>query len=155
MKKEILILKNKQTKDLAVYNLIEDNYNIIFGNNISQIPYFEGFDLLLTGQYDVNFCKKEDLDWLIWILNPEQYEKVESKHNNTDILYKKDDKIYMLQDTKTDWWYLDYDLIWSVFETKFGYNYQLFKDLTKGILLEVYKCKVVTTKCERFKYYVN
>ena len=37
------------------------------------------------------------------------------------------------------------NLIWSVFETKFGDNYQLFSDLTKGILLEVYKCKVVST----------
>jgi hypothetical protein len=149
---EILVLKNKQTEDLAVYNLIEDNYNIIFGNNISQIPYYEGFELLLTSQYEVNFCKKSDLDWLIDILNPDQYEKVSRK---TDILYKKHNISYMSQDTKNDYWLLDYDLIWSVFETKFGYNYQLFKDLTKGILLEVYKCKVVTTKCERFKYYVN
>jgi hypothetical protein len=143
--KEILILQNKQTKDLSVYNLIEDNYNIIFGNNISQIPYFEGFDLLLTGQYDVNFCKKEDLDWLINILNPDQYENVKSKRCKTDILYKKDDKYYMLQDTKTDYWCLDYSLIWLVFETKFGYNYQFFRGLTKDILLEIYKCKVVAT----------
>ena len=141
--KEILILQNKQTEDLAVYNLIEDNYNIIFGNNISQIPSYEGFELLLTSQYNVNFCKKSNLDWLIDILNPEQYEKVERESCKTDILYKKDDKIYMLQDTKTDYWCLDYDLIWSVFESKFGNNYQLFKNLTKVILLEVYNCKVV------------
>jgi hypothetical protein len=100
--KEILILQNKQTKDLSVYNLIEDNYNIIFGNNISQIPYFEGFDLLLTGQYDVNFCKKEDLDWLINILNPDQYENVKSKRCKTEILYKKNNISYMLHDTKTN-----------------------------------------------------
>ncbi len=143
--KEILILKNKQTEDLAVYNLIDDNYNLLFGNNISQIPYYEGFDLLLTSQYDVNFCKKESLEWLIDILNPNQYEKVESKYNKTDILYKKNNISYMLQDIKNDWWELDYDLIWSVFESKFGDNYQLFKDLTKGILVEVYKCKVYTT----------
>jgi hypothetical protein len=147
MEKEILILKNKQTADLSGYQLDnnQDNYNIIFGNNISQIPFYEGFELLLTSQYDVNFYKKEDLEWLINILNPDQYQKVESKSCKTDISYNKDNKVYMLQDTKTDWWYLDYDLIWSVFETKFGYNYQLFKDLTKGILKEVYKCKVVTT----------
>jgi hypothetical protein len=88
---------------------------------------------------------QSDLEWLINILNPDQYQKVERNSNKTDILYKKDGITYMLQDTKTDWWYLDYDLIWSVFETKFGYNYQLFKDLTKGILVEIYKCKVVTT----------
>ena len=145
MKKEILVLHNKQTSELSVYQLINDNYNIIFGNNISKIPYYEGFDLLLTSQYDVNFCKKSDLDWLIDILNPDQYHKVESKSCKTDILYKKDNISYMLQDLKTDWWWLDYYLIWSVFESKFGYNYQLFRDLTKGILKEVYKCKVYTT----------
>ena len=144
--REALILKNKQTDELSVYQLDNnDNYILLFGNNISKIPYFEGFDLLLTSQYEVNFCKKEDLNWLISILNPNQYEKVEREHNKNHILYNKDNKVYMLQDLENDNWYLDYYLIWLVFKTKFGDNYQLFKDLTKGILKEVYKCKVVTT----------
>ena len=147
MIKEVLILKNKQTADLSGYQLDnnQDSYNIIFGNNISQIPYYEGFDLLLNSQYELSFTTKGDLDWLINILNPNQYKKVERESCKTDILYKKDNRTYMLQDIKTGVWLLDYDLIWLVFKSKFGDNYQLFKDLTKGILLEVYNCKVVTT----------
>jgi hypothetical protein len=152
--KEILILKNKQTEDLAVYNLIDDNYNLLFGNNIKQISYYEGFDLLLTSQYDVSFTTKQNLDWLIEILNPDQYEKVKSESIKTDILYKKGDKIYMLQlhDTNKYTWFFDGKLIWGVFITKFGqHNNQLFNNLTKVILKEVYNCKVNITS----PYFLN
>jgi hypothetical protein len=142
---EILILKNKQTEELSVYQLIGDEYVGFFDKNLQKIGYFDGFDLLLTSQYEVNFSKKESLDWLINILNPDQYDKVQSKYNKNHILYKKGDMSYMIQDTGTDWWYLEYKLIWLVFKSKFGDNYKLFRDLTKGILKEVYKCKVNTT----------
>ena len=123
-----------------------------FDQNIQKIPSFDGFDLLLTSQFNVNFVNKENLDWLIDILNPNQYSKNKASWRETDILYKKDGKMYMEQDTKTDSWCLDYELIYSVFLLKFGHNYRLFKELTKGILLNTYKCKVKTTTSISINY---
>ena len=129
-----LIVDKKQELD-ALLNKLNSKVEVLPKSN----------DIIQSFKYKYKDLNQESLDWLIDILNPNQYEKVERKSCKTDIFYKKDNITYMLHDTKTDYWYLDVDLIWSVFESKFGDNNQLFKDLTKGILVEVYNCKVVST----------
>jgi hypothetical protein len=92
---------------------------------------------------------KNDLDWLIDLLNPYDYDKVDITDSNstmTRFLYKKNDINYMFlcKDIKKEYtiWYLDYDLIRLVFNAKFGNNYDLFISLTKNILEKIYDQKV-------------
>src|SRR6478735_7945980 len=51
----------------------------------------------------------------------------------------KDDKIIFEHNLKDPWFGVRQDLIWSVFETKFGYNYHETSDLIKDIVKEAYK----------------
>lgn len=91
--------------------------------------------------------KIEQYNWLEDILNPEQYQKVESKDCKTDILFMKDNNVYMLLDIlDNNHMYLNFNLIWLDFKGKFGDNYMLFKSLTKDILNNVYKLNISETQ---------
>jgi len=39
------------------------------------------------------------------------------------IFWKKNDRILLEQDFKNGWLHVNYNIIWSVFEKKYGYNY--------------------------------
>ena len=100
--------------------------------------------LEIKEKYNLN---QDGLDWLIDILNPDQYEKVESKDCKTDILFIKDNNVYMLLDTlDNNHMYLNYNLIWLDFKDKFDDKYMLFKSLTKDILNNVYKLNISETQ---------
>lgn len=100
--------------------------------------------LEIKEKYNLN---QDGLEWLIDILNPDQYEKVESKDCKTDILFIKDNNVYMLLDTlDNNHMYLNYNLIWLAYNDKFGDNYMIFKSLTKYILNNVYKLNISETQ---------
>jgi len=61
------------------------------------------------------------------------------------IFYDKEDKCIMEYNTKTEIFWLGYNLIWSVFESKYGLNHQQINKLLIPILEEHFKCKVKRT----------
>ena len=98
--------------------------------------------LEIKEKYNLN---QEDLDWLIDILNPNQYQKVKSKDCKTDILYKehkKDGKTYIIEDTKKGYWYLNYDLIYLPFRDKCEKRQIEYTIIHTIILKDIYNCKI-------------
>jgi len=69
---------------------------------------------------------------------------VKFKESPNHLFYFKDDKCIFKQYLKSDWFGVNYNLIWSVFEPKFNYNYQEISDLIKRIVEQVYKLSEVT-----------
>jgi len=60
------------------------------------------------------------------------------------LFYFKDDNCIFKKDLYSSWLGVNSDLIWKVFETKFGYNYQEIQKLIKGIVEPVYKLNKIT-----------
>ena len=79
------------------------------------------------------------------ITNPDFKEFVDDKHPNYIFIGLSKDDIYMEHDLKIGHFWLNYDKIWSFFESEFGYNYQQIKNLTEGVLELHCKLKEVTT----------
>ena len=55
-------------------------------------------------------------------------------------------KVYMEYDQKTKYVWIDYKKLWSVFQFKYGLNYQKTKDFFKGILKRDYNLRGVTPR---------
>lgn len=143
--KEILILQHRETNGVSIYQLIDNQYCGLFDESLMKIPYYEGFELMLNKPC---FTIKENLDWLIDILNPEQYEK----SLDLDVTYLKDRKPYLRKCLPHYNWNVDHDNIWIPFENKFIDNYEqtweisyeLFKSLSKFILEKIHNQTVST-----------
>lgn len=88
---------------------------------------------------------KEHLDWLTNIINPNQYQTSINQYRKSHLFFKKDDKIFLLLDTKSNDWWFDYKSIYIPFKEKFGKNYPLFKKLTKDIMLNIHDTQVRNT----------
>lgn len=137
--KEILILFEKKIDKFYFYELVGEQYISLFDQNRENIPYMDGIEIMLNNnQYKTFFVPKQDWDWLIDILNPEQYEKVEDKQNKNYVRYLKNNKAYMSQNTKTDEWFFNYNLIYSSFDLKSEDSDKLLNELTKVILKKIY-----------------
>ena len=61
------------------------------------------------------------------------------------IFYVYNGKIYIQYDKKNNYAWLDYNRIWSIFESKYHCNYQEIKDITEHLLEEHLKLRGVTT----------
>ena len=66
------------------------------------------------------------------------------KYPNT-ILFIKDDKVIFDYNKKNGKVYIDYDEIWSFFESFFDMNYEQIENITKVWVEEHYKLRVTTT----------
>ena len=80
------------------------------------------------------------------ITNPYFKEFVDNKHHHRIRIGLSKDDIYIEYNQKFNYFWLSYDKTWTVFESRFGYNYQQIKDLTELVLSQQYKLKVVTAK---------
>jgi len=84
----------------------------------------------------------------------ENYEVIDFMYNNffnlEQVKFKKypyylfyfredNDKFIFRQDLNSSWVGVNDDLIWSVFEDKFGYNYKEIETLIKSIVEQIYK----------------
>ena len=80
------------------------------------------------------------------ITNPDFKEFVDDKLPNHIYIGLSKNDIYMEHNLKSNYIWLDYDKIWSFFESEFGYNYLKIKELTEGVVGLHYKLKEVTTR---------
>src|SRR6478735_4871203 len=86
---------------------------------------------------------KENFDLINFIYNNLlNLKQVELKEYPDYIMYFKNDKCIFKQDLNSPWFEVNYDLIWSVFETKLGYNET--SNLIKGIVEQAYKLQCTT-----------
>lgn len=140
--KYILILFDLKTCEHKVYQLVNDEY-IGFLDDKEKIPYFEGFELLLSSQFDINFYSKDLFNHLINVLNINNYEKVsmfKSFH------YIKDDKIHIMKNKFLDNWWLDIDLIIGDFKSEITqYNLLMLSYLVNSILIKHYNQKATAS----------
>ena len=106
-----------------------------------------------------NFDDKEFLKMINHIkrtiTNPDFKEFVDDKYPNLIWIGLSKDDIYMKHDLKDNYIWLDNDKIWSVFESKFAYNYQQIKNLTESVLETHYKLKEVTTHSKLLNPFVK
>ena len=83
-------------------------------------------------------------NYVYWVYDPEKVKDkaftrsskfglVNSVLNDEKFIEIKDHVIFW-QDLKNEYFYVNYEKIWSVFESKLGLNYQEIKDLTTGWL---------------------
>jgi hypothetical protein len=68
-----------------------------------------------------------------------------SKQHNDILIYKKDDDVLFNYNEKNGWFYIDFNKIWSVFQSKYHLNYNEIKILTKDIVEEQLNLKVIIT----------
>ena len=73
--------------------------------------------------------------------------KLDSKYPDYIFYLNNKNKIVIEYDKKFNIAWLDYDKIWSVFETKYHLKYQEIKELTEPMLEQHLKLKGVTTTC--------
>ena len=68
--------------------------------------------------------------------------------NPTNRIYYVDkndnSKVYMRYDQKTKYVWIDYEKLWSIFESKYGLNYVEVRDFFKGVLKSDYNLRGVT-----------
>jgi len=96
---------------------------------------------------EVKYCK-ENFELIEFIYNNLlNLKQVKLKDYPNDIFYFKDDKVifeqYLLNTTL---FFVNYYLIWGVFETKFNYNYQEIRNLIKRIVEQSYKMTEITPR---------
>src|SRR6478735_2045338 len=89
------------------------------------------------GMYEFNDSEKELVNFIKEnMLNLKQ---VKLKYYPISNFYFKDDKYIFQHNFKSNDFYVNDELIWEVFKTKFGYNYQEIYNLIKGIVEQAYK----------------
>jgi hypothetical protein len=166
---KILILEDKKT-NIASYYILQNNDEYVgLSDNTIKIGYFEGFELLLTTNYnvyqlkinrelisiftkisencDIITCKfifENKIDIILDVLNLKQYEILLHKRDETLITYQKDCKILFLKDTKDNILYADSHKV-----IKKYFNYVNIKNslvITKIILNDYYDFKFENVK---------
>ncbi len=109
---------------------------------------------------------KEEFEDFDWIENqePEEWEKFMFKYINLSpkmentfvgdrLVYRDENNNWVFfhkQNPKYDYVLFNYDQIWRIFESKFGYNYQEIKDLLAAWLEEHYNLRDVTPLPDQF-----
>jgi hypothetical protein len=68
------------------------------------------------------------------------------KDYTNSIFYTIDDNIYMEMILKNGYLWVNYNRVWSIFESKFGMEYEQIQDLIKGIVEEHFKSGSLTPK---------
>jgi hypothetical protein len=95
----------------------------------------------LTGEPLTGDAKKID-DFFVELFDG--IEECESDNYPGDIFFRKNDIIYMRQDSKNERLWCSYKFIWSFFESEFGYNYNEMSNLIQGTMGLHLKRKVFT-----------
>ena len=111
-------------------------------------------DALKTSDITIEDVVKEELNFITM----EQYlegdafikENLKNSTTKSDTKYKvwinQDKKWIIEQDLKNDWFFLQYYIIWSFFQSKFGINYQQIQQFTKILLESNLNLRVTITK---------
>ena len=93
--------------------------------------------------------EKTAINWLNDEYN--DLEPFETNKYSDYIFYMKNGNVIFDYNKKNDVVYINYDEVWSFFETFFGMEYQQIRDITKAWVEEHYKLRVTTT-CGGFPY---
>jgi hypothetical protein len=129
------------------YKLIKENISL--KEKLKDLIKKVGFESVtkIVGSLDKTleiFDIKEPMDFLN-LFN--DLESVQSEKDEDWTLYRyKKGHNFMVYDRGFLYVYISYDDIWSVFEDKFGLNYDETYELTKAWLDEVYNLRGVTPK---------
>jgi hypothetical protein len=91
-----------------------------------------------------NRLNKVALSWMNKHFSLDQLEIVKSEKYPNSIFYKKDGEIVMAQDKKNEYFWFNYDQIWSFFESFFDMEDQQIRDVLRHWLEETFKLEGYT-----------
>ena len=100
----------------------------IYGLQIAGQPYSVETKESVFAKMVANLERKED----------------RTKYPDSVFWLNKDGQFMFQHDEKNGYFWCSYARVWSVFESKFGMNYDEIKAFTKGVVH--FKCKGVTTR---------
>ena len=86
-----------------------------------------------------NKLEEVALHWMNKNFGPDKLEKVTHPDYPNSIIYRKNGKVVMEQDSEYEDFYFDYDDIWSIFESLFGMEYSEIEVVMKRWLEETFK----------------
>jgi hypothetical protein len=125
-------LSDDYTFEDASRYMIQDIQHYIQNNNLN-----EGLNL---PKKDLNTPEK----WFKDLLRQMEPRKFEKRQNS--IFYIIDNDVYMEQDLKTGYLWVNYNKIWSIFDSEFDIGYGQIQDLIKGMVEEHFKTGSLTPK---------
>lgn len=98
--KLLTIINKKEFVNLTPLELVGDYYVSIDKNNPIKIPNMEGVDIMLKKQYDMYYdniiIDQTVYDWLVEVLNINNYDKYITKKYNKTIFCSSSDKKYIV-----------------------------------------------------------
>ena len=86
---------------------------------------------------------KNPKHWFLAVLQSTEELPPNPDYKNS-VFYKFENKIIFEYNEKNGDFWIDYDEIWEIFESKYGLNYQQIRTLIKGMLEKHYKFKDLT-----------
>jgi hypothetical protein len=92
----------------------------------------------------ISFKLNDPRKWFKSLLNKMEPNMFEEYPNS--ILYTIDNDVYMEQDLKTGYLWVNYNKIWSIFDSEFDIGYGQIQDLIKGMVEEHFKTGSLTPK---------
>jgi len=82
-------------------------------------------------------------------------ESFTSDNYTQSVFWKKNDKILLEQDFENKWLRVNYDIIWSVFEKKYGYNHIDTQSFINNIVERHTNLGSLTPICSGFDWFVR
>jgi hypothetical protein len=102
--------------------------------------------IYIIEKYQLGLHQDEEKEYEIWFKEQLTDLEISRSIKNPDlIIYKKNDKVLYNYDKKNGWFDINYNEIWSVFESKYHLKYDEISLLTKGMVEEHLNLKGITT----------
>jgi hypothetical protein len=140
---EFILIELYYTKNKEIVKLLLDK--VINELNEDQIYLIE--------KYILGLHQNEEKDYEIWFKDKLTDLNISKSTIYSNILiYKKDGVTLYNYNDITNWFYINNERIWSVFESNYHINYSEIKLLTKNMVQEHLNLKNITTKNKGISY---
>jgi hypothetical protein len=133
---EFILIELYYTKNKEIVRLLLDKIR----NELTDDQIY------IIEKYQLDLHLDEEKDYEIWFKEMlTDLEVSRSTINSEYLIYKKDGEVLYNYDKKNEWFYIDYNNIWSILESKFHLKYGEISLLTKGVVEEHLNLKGITS----------
>jgi hypothetical protein len=144
-----IALQNELTNndiDLIKYKIFNINNKKIITLLLDRIKYYLTEDqIYIIKKYQIGLYKDEEKPYEIWFKEMLTDLTVKKSIYNIDcLIYKKNKIIIYNCEKKYEYFWINYDKIWFVFEKKYHLNYDEIKLLTKSMVEKYLNLKNIT-----------
>jgi hypothetical protein len=99
--------------------------------------------IYIIEKYQLGLHQDEEKEYESWF--KEMLTDLEISKSKHITIYKKDYEILYKYNEKNNWFWIDYDKIWSIFQLIYHLNYNEITLITKGMVEEQLNLKIITT----------